>query len=307
MNSINFAWDLLKENFALPADAQVIPFGVEAFSKFGDCINEILGFFADAAITAFGFLYEYSLTLFVTIATLDLALSLIFSNFQFSAPNLVNKIIKYGFCVFALVNWKTILNDFFISLTTAVGQTMTGVSTSQLTENLSQPQMLMRLALDNLPGLNIIANTSAGIMWTNCFYTLGIFFISWFVIFTYLFLALKVAYVYVQFYVTAAFNVWSLPLSVNGFTKFIPEGMLGSLWNATVTLMMTSVMLYFTSVGIKEFLPSLPNEIANIQEASRAGFFIPYTKYCLMLVIFAYLTGDVPQTVSKHLSGPWEL
>lgn len=305
--NISIAWSLIKNNFGLPADAQVVPFGVEAFSKFGDCINEILEFFADGAINAFGFLFDYSLEIFTLIAGIDVALSFIFSGFAFSAPNLLNKVVKYGFCYFVIKNWNTILNDFFISLTSSVGQVMTGASLSGLTENLSQPQMLMRMALDNLPGLNIVANTSASQMFSNFFYTLGIFCISWFVIFVYLFLALKIAYVYVQFYVAAAFNIWGLPLSVNGFVKFIPEGLLGSLWSSTVTLIMTSVMIYFTSIGIKEFLPSLPADIMNISEASRAGFFMPYIKYCLMLVIFAYLAGEVPQTVSKHLSGAWEL
>ncbi len=307
MNAASMTWEIIKEYIGLPADAQVVPFGVEAFSKFGDCINEVLGFLADGAINAFGFLLNFSLEFFISIAIIDIGLSFVFSNFQFSVPNVLHKVLKYGFCLFAITNWKMILNDFFLSITTGVGQAMTGTSVSGLTENLSQPQMLMRMALDNLPGLNIIANTSAFHLFTNALYSLGIFFMSWFVILVYMFLAIKIAYVYVQFYVSAAFNIWGLPFSVNGFTKFIPEGLLGSLWASTVTLMMTSVMIYFTTIGIKEFLPSLPADINNISEASRAGFFIPYMKYCLMLVVFAYLTGDIPKTVANHLSGAWEL
>lgn len=307
MYGSELAINLIKDKLGINVNTPAIPFGVEAFSKFGDCINQVLEFLADGAINAFGFLLNYSLEIFISIAVLDLALSFIFSGMQFSPSNLFQKILKYGFCIFLIKNWNTILNDVFISLTSSVGQTMTGASVTQLTENLSQPQMLMRIAIDNLPGLNIIANTSAGQMWGNCFYSLGIFGMSWFVLLVYLFLAIKIAYIYVQFYVTAAFSIWGLPLSVNGFTKFIPEGLLGSLWGATISLMMTSVMIYFTTNGIKAYLPSLPAEIKNIEEAVQAGFFLPYIKYCCMLVVFAYLTGDIPQTVSKHLSGAWEL
>lgn len=299
--------DIIEKNIGLDPNAQVIPLGIETFSKFGDCINEILGFLADGTINAFGYLFNYSMELFVAIATLDLALSLILSGFKFSAPNLLNKVLKYGFCVFVIKNWTTILNDFFISLTTAVGQTMTGATASGLTEKLSQPQMLMRLAIDNLPGLNILTNSSNMQITENTFYCLGIFLISWFVLLVYLFLAIKIAYVYVQFYIAAVFNIWGLPFSVNGFTKFIPEGLLGSLWNATVTLMATSVMIYFTGMGIKEFLPSFPYDVSNISEAARAGFFVPYLRYCLMLVVFAHLTWDIPKAIAKHLSGAWEL
>ncbi len=184
---------------------------------------------------------------------------------------------------------------------------MTGATASGLTEKLSQPQMLMRLAIDNLPGLNILTNSSNMQITENTFYCLGIFLISWFVLMVYLLLAIKIAYVYVQFYIAAVFNIWGLPFSVNGFTKFIPEGLLGSLWNATVTLMATSVMIYFTGMGIKEFLPSFPYDVSNISEAARAGFFVPYLRYCLMLVVFAHLTWDIPKAIAKHLSGAWEL
>ena len=122
-----------------------------------------------------------------------------------------------GLCFSYFFNWQVIVNDIFLAMVSSVSGTYTG-DLATIEQNISQPQLLIQKCVFMLtPALNKIASYKSWDFVMNLQYILPVFILSWVTIIIYILLALRIALIYVDFYVTAALNVVTLPFAQQAF------------------------------------------------------------------------------------------
>ena len=234
------------------ADHVDIPWGIESMQKLGEGINDVMQVFVNAIGGAYKGLQQSGLALLFVLCIIDLTLPIMTSGLEFSLPQLTAKFFKYGFLYFLLINWSTIVNDFFLSIVSSISGTYIG-DPSVIEQNISQPQLLLQKAISLMnPALNKIASFgtfeftynigSIAIIWISSFLVIGVFFI----------LACHVMLTYIEFYLAALLAVFTVPFASFGFTKFIAEGSLGGLVSSTIKLSLMSIMIGLCFFCIKD-------------------------------------------------------
>lgn len=236
-------------------DNIALPWGIESMYMLGDNISDVMKTLVEATSKGYSALQMVCLSLLAALCVIDLTLPILIGGLAFSMQQMIAKVIKYGFLFMLLVNWQTIINDFFLSFVTSVSSSFIG-ETAIVENNISQPQLLMQKCVYMVtPGLNKIAsfgsmdfvfNLGAILPIYLCtFLTMGVFFL----------LSCYIMIVYVEFYITAALNICTIPFAALGFTKFISEGTLGHLVTSTFKLMLLSVMVGLCVFCIKDAEP----------------------------------------------------
>ena len=160
------------------------------------------------------------------------------------------------------------------------------------------------------PALNKIASYKSYDFFMNLQYILPIFILAWVTIIVYIMLALRIALIYVDFYLTAAMNVVTLPFAQQGFLKFIPEGTLGHLFAVTIELLITSIMVWMAVMVVQDASPG--NLFALTDAAGHVNYLdgevvTKFTHLCIALLSLAFLTGTVPTKIAGLLGGKFEI
>lgn len=295
---------------AMGSDNVELPWGVESMYEIGSNVNKDIEYYSEAASKAFGYLQPVMLGLLASLAVIDLVLPIIVSGFAFSIMPLTRKVLKYGFIFFIFFNWQAIVNEVFLNMVSTVSGTYTG-DLATIEQNISQPQLLIQKCVFMLtPALNKIASYKSLDFVMNLQYILPIFILAWVTIIIYIMLALRIALIYVDFYITAAMNVVTLPFAQFHFLKFMPEGTLGHLLSVTIELIVTSVMVWMAVMVVQDAAPG------NLFALTDAAGHVKYldgevvTKFfhlCIALLSLAFLTGTVPAKIAGLLGGKFEI
>ena len=295
---------------AMGSDNVSLPWGVESMYEIGSNVNKDIEYYSEAASKAFGYLQPIMIGLLTVIDIIYFTLQLIISLFAFSQAVLMRKVLKYGFIFFIFFNWQVIINDIFLGMVSSVSGTYTG-DLATIEQNISQPQLLIQKCVFMLtPALNKIASYKSLDFVMNLQYILPIFILSWVTIVIYILLALRIALIYVDFYVTAALNVVTLPFAQQAFFKFMPEGTIGHLFAVTIELLVTSIMVWMAVMVVQDAAPG------NLFALTDAAGHVKYldgeivTKFmhlCIALLSLAFLTGTVPAKIAALLGGKFEI
>ena len=105
-------------------DNVMLPWGVESMYELGENLQEIMEQVVEAAGRGFEFLEDACFALLLVMCILDLSLPLMTSGMTISMQFAITKVMKYGFLMFIMLNWQTIINDFFLSFVTSVSTTV---------------------------------------------------------------------------------------------------------------------------------------------------------------------------------------
>lgn len=295
---------------AMGSDNVALPWGVESMYQIGSNVNKDIKYYSEAASEAFGYLRPAMLGILVVLAVIDLTLPIIISGLQFSMMTLLRKVFKYALIFFIFFNWQLIVNDIFLSMVSSVSGTYTG-DMDTIEQNISQPQLLIQKCVFMLtPALNKIASYKSYDFMMNLQYILPIFILSWVTIIIYILLALRIALIYVDFYITAALNIVTLPFAQLHFLKFMPEGTVGHLLAVTIELLVTSVMVWMAVSLVQDAAPG--NLFALTDAAGHVQYMdgevvTKFTHLCLALLSLAFLTGIVPAKIAGLMGGKFDM
>ncbi|MBO5636244.1 MAG: peptidoglycan DD-metalloendopeptidase family protein [Acidaminococcaceae bacterium] len=288
-------------------DDQDLPWGVEGMYELGDNINKDMKYFAEAAAKGFSYLYPIALQLLFLFAIIDIGLPILLTgkiNLEFA----ITKIIKYGLFYIVIANWGTITNGFFLNFIESVSGTLTN-DLDIIKEHISQPQIILQKCVYMMtPALNKIASYKSVGFVINLPLILPLFLFTWLTIAVYFLFAMGVALMYIEFYLTALFNIISLPFGMSRFMKFLPEGTLGHLVAVTMQLVTISFMVFLMVSIVKD---ANPNEVFQINDV--AGVIInpdivsKHVLMCLNLIALAFVSGIIAKKVGNLFGGSIEL
>lgn len=214
----------------------------EYMYKLGGSIRTMLESIVDSCVVAVASLITVSLPLFGVLAIIDLTF------FIWKGPaitgqlesafwtGLIQRVVKYGFIAFVINGWKTIINKVFIGTaqwTFTTFSSDTAHVMSDITAPDSQLQHFMSFLnpsitwLSKLTVLDLIDHM--GLFILNMFVTYGSLIL-------FIILIFSLIIVYIEFYLSAVFSVFSIAFSSLQQTTFIAEGMMSHLISGTIRL-----------------------------------------------------------------------
>lgn len=229
-----------------------IPWNVQALMGIGNSINDTMVKFQGFASKAYDNIHTYALTLLFILFATDIVFLIILSGFELDLMTMLSKLVKLGIFIFLIEHWKEIVNTIFKGFITLVGTSYAGTNTNFLTD-VSQPQLLLQKSVSLLnPALNKIASFGARDFISNIGTILPIYILTFLVIGIFILVALYIMICYLEFYISGALSIISVPFGILHWSKFIPEGFVGHLTSSTIKLMLISVLVGLTTIAVKD-------------------------------------------------------
>ena len=229
-----------------------IPWNVQALMGIGNSINDTMVKFQGFASKAYDNIHTYALTLLFILFATDIVFLIILSGFELDLMTILSKLVKLGIFIFLVNHWKDIVNTIFKGFITLVGTSYAGTNTNFLTD-VSQPQLLLQKAISLLnPALNKIASFGARDFISNIGTILPIYILTFLVIGIFILVALYIMICYLEFYISGALSIITVPFGILHWSKFIPEGFVGHLTSSTIKLMLISVLVGLTTIAVKD-------------------------------------------------------
>lgn len=262
----------------------------------GDGIELIVG----ACTKAIGFLDKHAMWLLLTFATLDLAVYLSFTVGLAGAGEIFRtlaiRFIKYGFFAFLISHWGDIVNMFFIGLFDNGGAIAAG--RPDIATMITNPEVLLRANLAHAnPSFNYLSSTRIIDLITWYPLTLlHICVILWIFLFS-LALTFYVMVSYLEFMIAAALAVITIPFGVSKHMKFIPEGLIGSVFSSSLKLLCLGFMLGMLGNSLQEM------------SYTATGWTVIWEifKFMICFIISIGLIVFIPSKFAKELGGKVEL
>lgn len=270
----------------------------EGLFAVGENVRDILEMVAAACGAAIRYLSDHALWIFGVLITIDLALYCSLSavggtSMQTLFPEIVRRCIRYGVIFFIISNWGYILQTFFVGFISGFTSTTTGVVS--VPDMLSSPDVMLR---DNLallkPSMAYFTNVPLSDFLEQLGWVLVHGMILLLGIGVYCMLAIVMTIFYLEFYISAALSIFTLPFSVSKFAKFIPEGSLGHVMTSAFKLGIAGMMLGFmhTSLGEMSYKP---------EEFMSICIFLCAMLTSVMLIL------EIPQKLTNMVGGQFEL
>ena len=229
-----------------------IPWNVQALMGIGNSINDTMVKFQGFASKAYDNIHTYALTLLIILFATDIVFLIILSGFELDLMTMLSKLVKLGIFIFLVEHWKEIVNSIFKGFITLVGTSYAGTNANFLND-VSQPQLLLQKAVSLLnPALNKIASFGARDFISNIGTILPIYILTFLVIGIFVLVALYIMICYLEFYISGALSIITVPFGILHWSKFIPEGFVGHLTSSTIKLMLISVLVGLTTIAVKD-------------------------------------------------------
>lgn len=308
---VNMSGDLYPEGDgqhfgAHGSDNVELPWGVESMYELGSELNDVIKFFSEAASTGFDNLKPSIRNMFYLLAIIDLCYGLFKYGFSFSQEEFISKLMKYGFWIFIIANWDSLINEFFLSFISSVSGTIAG-NTNIVSENLTQPQLIVQKCIFMLePALNKIASYGSVDFVLNLHYIMPIFIVTWFTIVVYLLLACKIVINYVEFYFQSVTAFVVMPFNTMDFTEGWGRGSIGRLVACTVELTLRGILIYMAITFMKDASPGQIFSIvdnAGHQTYLTAAAVVKQFTICCNLLLVAFLIDKIPKNISRFFIG----
>lgn len=210
-------------------------------------LDTLLNAVANACIGN-GSIEGYARSLFGYLITIDFVLAILFNLLSFGgAPilsTLITKIMKYGFWIWLISNWGTIVNGFINSLNIA------GMSLGSTgPEMLKYPSKIIDLGIEMaFPFFDYLTSFTS---WTSIVGSAAVYLFAFIggigVVTGFTIIAFQVFITYVEFYICSALMLLFLPFGSNKFTARFAENALGGVIAHGVKLMFLGAILSITA------------------------------------------------------------
>lgn len=233
-----------------------VPWGIQGMYEIGNDFNETIKTFVTAANKAFTYLHLSLYVLLFLLCVIDFTAPILISGMGFSMRQFLTKSMRYAGLFALLTCWDTFTNDILLKFVTATSGTLAG-TTDVISQNMSQPQLLLQHGIRMvLPALNKISTFTMFEYLQNIGSILTLYAFTALVIACFIAVALYVTVVYIEFYVSAALSVVTVPFAAWNFTRFLPEGGVGHLVTTTLKLLFVSVLIALCVNTIKDAQPN---------------------------------------------------
>lgn len=225
---------------------------VESMKELGAVFNDLIKFWTEKAKLAIQAVLPYVYYLLLILCIFDLIIPILLAGMSFKVNSLIIKILKYSGIMAVLILWPKFLNDILINFVTTVGG-IVARDTPELTADLTQPQILFLKAATLIqPAMAKIGAFSVSDYVLNLPQVLMIFLMTFAVLGVFIFLAIKITLVYIEFYVVGALSLVTVPFGSWSMSKFIAEGPLGHLISTALKLLVISFMVGMCVLCIKD-------------------------------------------------------
>ena len=277
-----------------------VDWGLDMMATIADGLNDIINQFTILANTVMGVMIAGGAATILSLIIIDFASYLIF-NMQdgFRLSGIIGKLLKYTFFLWLFLNWDTIVNTIFLDFAQSTATAVAGGNTSG---NLTQPQFLLIKGVEAIsPALNFISNAKGLTNISNWPLLALLLLLSFITLFALIFSAIYVAFIFIEFYITAAFSAVFMMFPVLRFTKFIGELGINGLIKSTIRLFAAGVLVFLVAklIGDANFLLDFPADINALADGTLRKFVV----LCIHIWIFVYLIVTFPTKISRIYTG----
>ena len=231
-----------------------IPWGAAAMSEIGGDFSKNIEQFATWANQAFTFVHKLAVSLLTALCIIDLVLPILMF-MTVSKETLIRKIMKYAGIFGIIACWDKFTDNFLLDIVKSASGTYSN-NLDTIATNMSQPELLLQHGIRLItPAMNKTASFTSLEFMHNLGTIFTLYFFTFLIIAAFIFLALYVTMVYIEFYISAALSIVTVPFGVWHFSKFIAEDTVGHLLSATLKLLIVSIMIGLCVTCIKDSKP----------------------------------------------------
>lgn len=195
-----------------------------------------------------GSIEGYARSLFGYLIAIDFVLAILFNLLSFGHQNfisqLISKILKYGFWIWLISNWGSIVNAFINSLNIA-GMSLGSMGADMIKAPSSIIDLGFKLAE---PFFTYLTSFTS---WTNIVGSLAVYLLVALgglgIVIGFTIIAFQVFITYVEFYISSALMLLFIPFGSNQFTSRFAESALGGVIAHGVKLMFLGAILSITA------------------------------------------------------------
>ena len=225
---------------------------VEAMKALADAFNDIIKFWSEKAKEAIQSILPYVYYLLLVLCVFDLTLPILLAGLSFKVNSLIIKILKYSGIMAVLILWPKFLNDILINFITTVGG-IVARDEPELTSDLTQPAVLFLKAISLIqPAMDKIGAFSIFDYLTNIGQVVMIYLMTFAVIGVFIYVAIKITLVYIEFYVVGGLSLVTVPFGSWSMSKFIAEGPIGHLISTALKLLIISFMVGMCTLCLRD-------------------------------------------------------
>lgn len=303
--------------------------GGSAYSRFvfgniydmGKSLSVIMEKFAELCEDVIERLLPAMIPLFWIMAIIDLAMTVMLAGFEINPFTVIVRFLKYGFFYFLIANWPELVDDFFLSFAFDTAGGTQVLTDSTVTMNITNPQLILQKGLLIIkPGIDYVSALSVAQTAIHIFACMMITAFSLITMLCLMVLAMYVAISYIEFYVVAALAVVCLPYTPSGFTKWIPQATIASVWKQTVKLFTLSIFIgligeIFANTTQADIIKNLAKYGMNMNESALQTLYsvittntqmvealVYYGLLCSQIIMLCIVTFFISQKVADKLS-----
>lgn len=206
-------------------------------------LDNLLGMVAANASAAMGSISGLVQTTFFLLIAIDFVLAVLLNLGDTDhIKQLIGKIFRYGFFLWLIGNWGTLLNAVVDSLSTA-GASMGGYSVAAL----QHPSQIINAGYQQAEPFYRYLTSEQFTSMTGFFGSIGLWLMACFggfgIWLAFAILALQCFITYVEFYIASALVLVFIPWGVNKHTSFVAEKAIGAVISFGTKLMVLSAIL----------------------------------------------------------------
>lgn len=246
--------------------APEMPWGIKELHNLGNVLSKIIKDWSLIANKAFEYLRDGMFTLAAILCIIDFCLPLVIG-MSTSIRDCAIKVMKYSGLLTLIWNWNKFTDSILLNFVTTLSGKATGAP-DVISQNMSNPQLLLQHGISLIePGLNKLASFTTFEYLTNLGAILPMYIFCFLAMAAMILLALFMTLTYLEFYISAALSIVSVPFGAWKMSKFIPEGMVGHLVTVTFKLLLVSIMVATCVTGIKDLHAEDMFKSGPVQEA----------------------------------------
>ena len=280
-----------------------VDWGLEHLATIGDGLNDMIEQFTILADNVLSEMKNIGVATIASLIIIDFTTFLLLNGFIFPISIFLAKLLKYCFLLFVFLNWDVIVNFIFLDFAQSTSAVLAGEGTSA---HLTQPHFLLSKGVEAVsPALNFISNARGLTDISNwpmlAFLVIVTFGTMAFMIAS----AIYIAYIFIEFYLVAAFNAVFMIFPTLRFTKFIAENGLGSMVKSTIKLFVAACLVYIIAGYVKEanFAITWPSDVNSLAD----GTLRKYLFLCGNICFFVWMILRIPGRIADVYGGKIDL
>lgn len=278
-------WDLLMSEMY-----DEVPWDFDAFYNMGNQVQEILELFISKISEAVKLLKDNILWLLVALMTIDLATFMILNGFQFDFT-IFNRLMKYCFITFLVLNWQEFVNDVVLNFFTTSAETFSADSAGIIESNVSNPATIMQKGVFLIqPAFAYISDYTGLKLIMNLVQVLIALFLALGTLFCFFLIGIQIGFIYLEFYIMAVLCIVTLPFGVTSQMKYLAEKGIGALISSGIKLMVISFIVAILVSFLRDIQPA-------------AYEHIEYIKVFFTSIAMVVLCLRIPKAASRLLGG----